>query len=187
MKQLMILEPADLEAINLDPTQCRGNYLVLENSCVLVATTRRGVASLHKLAHDVIDQPGVDEDFTKAILRLRASQAESNVESFQDGVQFGREWATSDAQTAELRRLADLHEQLGSEWEQYFLSDRQLAAHERLFFELQPDCGGDECRAAEFWSFMLRDCGLHRLRDANWLRGFAEGALAVWWQVMEKI
>jgi hypothetical protein len=50
MKQLTILEPAELEAIGHDQAKCRGNYLVMENSCVLVATMPQAVASLHKLA-----------------------------------------------------------------------------------------------------------------------------------------
>jgi hypothetical protein len=126
------------------------------------------------------------------ISRLRASKRHSDSEAFKIGFEAGQEWAKSTAEARELERLADFAERLSNSREcdaDYFFSDQNASAFstaELLHSEFAAGHDIDRAEAAEFWEHTVGSkVNDHAkwLGDNQFLRGFVEGALAIWDEV----
>lgn len=131
------------------------------------------------------------KSMSDVIARLRASKQEVDSAEFNEGFEAGQEWAKETATFAELRNLCRLREQLGNDrsrsWKEFFDSTTGSSAYgidERLYCELHPE---DEDRggSSEFWEGMVGD--EPSCQSDEWVRGFAEGALAIFDQIANQI
>jgi hypothetical protein len=124
------------------------------------------------------------------IERLRASQREHGSELFEEGRQAGIEWAKSESEAIELRRLQkawDSH-QYGDETD--WLSSEGTAHTEADIFvwQIRPD---DRSRVGEDFFhvevFGENDEYFHLDDEPEFIHGFAAGALEVWRQVASQL
>jgi hypothetical protein len=120
------------------------------------------------------------------INRLRASNAKFVSEEYESGYGPGERWARNSAEVAEFKQLEDWRSVAGGEWDESF-SDEDGSAYsvaEHFVFKVRPDDDGDRTAARDFWKeqdFEIEDC------NAEFVRGFAEGALRVWDKVKDEI
>ena len=119
-------------------------------------------------------------DMNNTIERLRASKEEDMSEKYQDGQVDGRSWAAEYAEYNELKRLAKLMN-AGHDTAVILSTsetDAYLAA-ERLAFAIT---GDDSSRSVseEFWESAIGEESIIHLDSDDYVRGFAEGAFAVW-------
>lgn len=115
------------------------------------------------------------------IERLRASKEASATEFHRAGVSAGEEWAKNSAEYDELHLLEEnLHELIPAG------ADR---AADRFVFTVHPELAGDTQAAARFWEFALDEELVDEAMMDNdeFVRGFSEGALAVWREVRDQI
>jgi hypothetical protein len=121
------------------------------------------------------------------IERLRASKEASATEFHRAGVSAGEEWAKNSAEYDELHLLgenqASLHELIPAG------ADHGGRAGERFVFAIHPELAGDTQAAARFWEFALDEELVEQaMMDSDeFVRGFTEGALALWNEVRDQI
>lgn len=127
------------------------------------------------------------------IQRLRASRQQFDDRDYSKGLEAGKEWAKSDAEAVELQRLAKLRETIDADardsWQDWFEtggSRSAWGAWERFVFLIRPETDGDRSACGEFWEEVLGD-DVHMAGGAAWLRGFADGALEIWWEVERQL
>ena len=121
--------------------------------------------------------------------RLRATKVEEGNDMHEAGYETGQQWAKHDASAKQLKRLDALRGRLLHDWDESFDSQCGSSAYsiaERLFFEIEPNCDGERSEASEFWETAAPD-DTHSIEDDDWLRGFADGALAVWGEVKSQV
>lgn len=133
------------------------------------------------------------KDMTDVIARLRASKRKHEDHTYELGHSAGKDWARNQAEVPELQRLESLHDQYGHthEWDLIFSSDDTSAygVGEGFYFTIQPNDNGDRQAAEEFWQANTGgdDRGRELMSDDSYVRGFAEGALAVWDEVKDQL
>jgi len=126
---------------------------------------------------------------TNVIERLRASKRETESADFESGLTAGREWGMKSAEFKELERLSDFcRESKGGVegWLELFDITHTNAASlaERVCSVVQ---GDDECACSdvdEFWEDIASETDRE---PAEWLRGFTEGAVAVFREVEDQL
>jgi hypothetical protein len=127
------------------------------------------------------------------IQRLRVSKQQMESEDLKAGEQAGRYWAQNRASARELENLERFLDRLDHEpsyGRNEFFSDYGSSGYstaEHLYFELYPEDNQILDGAKEFWEGALGEEGQHHLASDDFLRGFAEGAEAVWLEVKDKL
>lgn len=134
------------------------------------------------------------------IQRLRATKPDL---IYQQGQADGRRWASEQAEYEDLLRFEQFYEkqQVGREWEKFFDDDYgEAPVGERLMRVVYPPLslgicklGGmpgvpDGCSYAyeDFWkSYVGED--VSKINRPYYVRAFAEGALALWREVKDKL
>ncbi len=130
----------------------------------------------------------------EAVRRLRAAAELEANEDYQDGLQAGRDWAMEAATPKQLRRIADYlerdrRESPGIPWwdvDQHRRTGAPIGVAERFVAVARPGREADGGAAQEFWEEALGD-DAPRVGDADFLRGFGEGAVEVWNQVRDRL
>ena len=124
--------------------------------------------------------------------RLRNTQQRSTKMSsvFREGYDLGRRWAENEARVDGLTRLEELKDELGADWPSYFKSkakDRSSAC-QMLAMQLHPEWeeAGDWTLARDWWKD-IGDGDETKAYQADYLRGFAEGALDLWSKVKDLV
>jgi hypothetical protein len=134
-----------------------------------------------------------EKNMEDVIARLKASKQKSGGKLFAAGQKLGYAWARDVASARQLARLGSFCEQCGFQgprWESQFARRDSGAfnAADRLAFVILGDVGNRRQESTVFWDEAI---GLDQyksdLTNAEFLRGFAEGALDVWEQVESKI
>ena len=123
--------------------------------------------------------------------RLRKSRDEWESAEFNSGHQAGRLWAAQCAEHVHLRNLEDLYDSLVNEpvhdWEWYFedCEDSAYGTPEYLASTVLngPDGKPDRTDSREMWESI----GTGAYPTGSWLKGFCEGALALFGEVREQI
>jgi hypothetical protein len=113
--------------------------------------------------------------------RMQAAQ-EADTEDYEDGKAAGRAWAAESATPKELKRLAahiEKCESHGSGGEWWQLRGVLATAIRPKFKEVAEGMGA-------FWEELLGD-EAHRAADADFLRGFGQGAVEVWDEVSDEL
>jgi hypothetical protein len=139
-----------------------------------------------------------EKNMDDVIARLRATNDDNQDELYLKGKEDGETWAKEDATAAQLRRLDRLHASLINEsrfdWNSFFTTSepgvsRSVSVVDSLGCNiLGVDPLRDRDRADEFWESAVGEyLGNRDLEDDSYLKGFAEGALQVWWEVAAKI
>ena len=128
-----------------------------------------------------ISQRSRGDDMQATIDRLRADKAIHESEMYQCGVRLGRSWAQLGVTYSQLERIA--------ECEDSFETDEQSAYSpgEVFFFYIEPAEAGDRHAAQQFWENVLDPEQMHRLRNADFVDGFAESASQLFNEVYDKI
>ena len=127
------------------------------------------------------------------IERLRASKKSSEAAEYQLGHDLGKRWAEQSAATSELQRLDELRDeyeaQPQNDWDEFFEWDepKVWGPDEYLFFAMHPEAGKDRQAAEDFWECAAGDALQQSLCRGVFLKGFAEGAIAVWESVQDKL
>jgi hypothetical protein len=117
--------------------------------------------------------------------RLAATQGSKEMNPYEDGLARGRYWAEHHAGPSELKNLQALRTAKSAEgWCQWFTGhDASQPAFKRLVQVLHPHTSGSAGDVAEFWRGAVAfDAATPQraVRDSDFVRGFADGALEVW-------
>lgn len=141
------------------------------------------------------------------IQRLRASKQRGADALYRQGHEDGRRWASEQAEYDNLVRLEQLYEEkrTGRDWEKFFdprLGPDELTIGECLMMAVCPvlsvkangetsignlverDCWRHVC--ATFWKSIVGDDDF-KVDSPSYVRGFAEGALALWSEVKDRL
>ena len=118
------------------------------------------------------------ETMDEVIQRLRVSKRESASANYKYGFEEGYRWAKQRATVTEL-------DQLETHYEVNLLEQDDAA--ESLFSWMQGCDPNARTNLADFWAEMLNDNKTTLYRSADFVRGFAEGALELWDEVKDKI
>ena len=127
------------------------------------------------------------EDNDRLVGRLKASKRNLDSVRYQRAFTDGRHWARQHADLLGFQQLAELRASHGdAEWENLFVEREHatlapceiLGMHLLGLTDVEPygSCRGE---AREIWE--------DRETDPNSLRGFADGALAIWEEVREEV
>jgi hypothetical protein len=126
-------------------------------------------------------------DMNDVVSRLRVSKRKLENEQFQAGIEAGRVWAKDEAEAGELIRLAEWRNAYpGTDWEVVFAADDRAAycSAEHFVFGVWPENDGDRSAANDFWE----PRGFEATHPSgDYVRGFAEGALAIWHEVKDQL
>jgi hypothetical protein len=126
------------------------------------------------------------------IQRLRGSKQQMESEDRKAGETAGQAWAKDQAEARELENLEKFLDGLDHQ-PRYgrgeFFSDYGSSAYsnaELLYFKLHPEAEDDRDGAENFWVCALGD-DKHQAESDDFLRGFAEGAEAIWLEVKKQL
>jgi hypothetical protein len=123
------------------------------------------------------------------ITRLRASKWRVENEQYQQGDAAGRDWVKDLAEADELRRLERWKAEMGQYWAGCFTGDDQNCAYsaaEQVVFTVWPEHDGDRAVVRDFWEQALGD-DTSAADDPQFVKGFVEGALALWDEVKDQL
>jgi hypothetical protein len=126
--------------------------------------------------------------FAKDVVAEVKEFLEPSSDGYRAGFQAGQEWAKNQADRDQLERLADHVAGAVPEspwWESMDSDGGGLDASDYLAIIVQTGSDDDD-DAAAFWKRALGEQA-HRICDETFLRGFGEGAVAVWEQVQDKL
>jgi hypothetical protein len=113
------------------------------------------------------------------IARLRESKQKQTEQEYQDGFEMGQEWARWNAEARELGNLQAV--KAGGNWDRAFVDTKTPGQNSLHAFidAIDPEIPDGGFSVAEFWLEHVVDSVL----NANVVRGFADGSLAVWDEV----
>jgi hypothetical protein len=116
---------------------------------------------------------------------LRISKRKDDDQVASEGRIAGRNWAEARARAVELERLAQVYDAIGGLG--VSPSSQSSRSPGEQFFKII--CDEDDFTpfgASQFWKLELDDSKA-RLRAADFVEGFAEGAMDVWREVKEQL
>jgi hypothetical protein len=127
-------------------------------------------------------------DSQDVITRLRASKRRMEDEHYQEGQKAGRAWAEATAEAGELQRLENWQAKTRSNWDSLFTKDTRSAwsVAELMVFTVRPDNDEIHVAAEEFWEFELGD-NVSAADNPQFVKGFIDGALDLWYEVKEQL
>lgn len=131
------------------------------------------------------------KDMDDVIQRFRGSKKQSEGEAYQAGYEAGEQWAKDFGEVPEMKRLDRLHSERtrdpSYDWHAFFSNygSSAYSTAEHLYFAMFPEHDGDRDESLAFWNGIIdaSNAVIDNACDDSWLRGFAEGALEVWWEV----
>lgn len=130
----------------------------------------------------------------QVVERLRATKEETSSEQRQEGDACGRWWAEHHAKAVELERLASYHDSAGYSWEAGLVGEHSAYGPNEHFHMIVANINTPEDRdnwsrsdAADFWDEAIGDEEREKSNDADFVIGFAIGALAVWEEVADQL
>lgn len=142
---------------------------------------------------DFVDKSAKQEKtkIQQVVERLRASRVEASSEQRTDGHTVGVYWAQNKASASELERLASYRDSAGPSWEQGLTGTHTAYGPGEHFnmaiASVSPDAW-DRSDAVDFWEEVLGDDEYEaRANDADFVIGFAMGALSVWDEVSDQL
>lgn len=117
----------------------------------------------------------------KTAQRSKSSVKSAKQNRFNFGVYLGRVWCMEQAENEQLEQLDRLRDLSHDQWRSFFELDKTNAfsVSERFYFEIDPGCGRTRQFAKDFWDAILDGCDRSLDNSAEFVRGFAEGALSV--------
>ena len=130
------------------------------------------------------------KDMKDIVTRLRASKRQAEDAQYKAGSEAGREWAGDTAEADDLQRLerwAD-HTRNDEDWDALFAQgnsrDGEIAEH--VVSAIWADEEPDYYSVKEFWEQALGD-DTSAKDDPSFVKGFVEGALALWDEVKNQL
>ena len=127
------------------------------------------------------------------IQRLKVSKERMENDEYKEGEKVGRRWASRKGGARELMLLERFLESLDGEpsfGRDEFFSGYGSSAYstaEQLYFAIHPENNRDRDSAKDFWERALGEDDVHKAESDSFLRGFAEGAEAVWLEVRSQL
>jgi hypothetical protein len=128
-----------------------------------------------------------NQEMADIVQRLRASKQQNDGEANKNGFDCGEGWAARSAEASELERLERQIDSLRTDC-QMWLDGNACSAYgpcESLVFAMHPESDGDREFASDFWESLKLDG--EPWNDAEFVRGFAEGAMSIWLEVKNQI
>jgi hypothetical protein len=127
-------------------------------------------------------------DMTDIVARLRASKRQSEDTHYKEGFEIGREWAGDTAEADDLQRLERWKERCGWEWGECFDNDprRSCTVADLVAQNIWPDDDLTLPSSDEFWEQALGD-NTSAKDNPSFVKGFVEGALALWDEVKDQL
>ena len=132
-----------------------------------------------------------EKEMTDVIARLRGSKTKTDDDNYKSGFQLGQEWAKDTAEYSQLRNLAECRSHHNSnhpyDWDWYLNQEDirgELAAKIISVPEGEEFHWRDEIQ--EFWETALSEDQTFR-HQPGVLKGFCDGALDVYDQVVDKL
>ncbi|GMR20204.1 MAG: hypothetical protein BMS9Abin36_0799 [Gammaproteobacteria bacterium] len=134
-----------------------------------------------------------EKTMEQVIDRLRASKLKSGNEEYQTGYKNGMEWAKGYAETVHLDMLGDLSEGI-NDWEEWCESSKYTAysPSEHLISNIVTEIDYDREMAKDQWTSILGEPENYPLEwkiidKPDFLRGFTDGALAIYEKVIDQL
>jgi hypothetical protein len=136
---------------------------------------------------EIIKRKG-SSNMNDVISRLRASKRTYENAQYQAGHEAGQAWAKDEAEAGELILLSQWKDRAGRDWDDYFATGENDAygSCENFVFTIWPEHDGNRTTSEEFWEGNVPE-GQSDHPEDNFVRGFAEGALAVWDEVKDQL
>ena len=135
----------------------------------------------------VRDENGISDD---VVDRLRAAGEIAAKEEYEDGENAGRKWAKSTATPKELKRLETYVNSANGNVDWWDVDCPNwcapFGAADYLVFALRLRDKDDHDAPNRFWTEALGN-DTHRIQDGDFLRGFGEGAIAIWEEVKDRL
>lgn len=130
------------------------------------------------------------KDMDDVVTRLRASKHRVEDEHYHEGEKAGREWAEAYAEADELANLERWQARLGHDFDVIFSDDltwrSAYSSAELVAFAAWPEKDEDRSAAEMFWEEALGD-DAKLADDAQFVKGFVQGAIELWDQVKDKL
>ena len=139
-----------------------------------------------KLGH--IAQEKAKKEMSDVVDRLRASKLQGAAEAYVDGHALGDQWAKETASAEELERLEKSADEKDS-WDVLFGLSPDKYMHLGLAGSISEVITGQYDREVndDFWDMAVGEEKMERLEDADFLRGFCDGALSFWESVSPEV
>jgi hypothetical protein len=138
----------------------------------------------------IISQKGA-KDMNDVITRLRASKQRKREDVHFEGFQAGWGWASKSAEADQLERLELMSASLRDDvWDWSFGTDHPRDGAFFFFRIIHPDKdaeNSDSSAVREFWLDAVGDHYVELIRDSEYLRGFARGALDLWLEIKDQL
>lgn len=130
-----------------------------------------------------------------AVARLREQKQQRENIIFKDGYKAGRIWALKSANIRQLQNLHGYFDELMKAatglWAYLFetTAGQPGLAEWRIYCKIEPEFSGDSEASSNFWAnFKVKESCLDEgYLHTEWVRGFAEGALAIWNSIKDKL
>jgi hypothetical protein len=119
--------------------------------------------------------------------RLRAADEQDRGEAYRRGQEAGRGWACREARPNDLRRLEELDGAGSDDMISVFDNGQNKGVAWGLYETLHPQEEPDRAAVGAYWESVLGGGGQGLIDDADFARGFVEGALRVWDEVKDKL
>lgn len=127
------------------------------------------------------------KNMDEVVARLRAAAELEANEEYQAGMEAGRAWALQQATPKQLRRASEYINSVEEWWDTDSpMWNAPFGATDYFVFDIWPSRKDDRHAPGEFWERALGD-DARRVEDADYFRGFGEGAAEVWDQVADKL
>jgi hypothetical protein len=126
------------------------------------------------------------------IQRLRGSKQQTFDKTYRKGEQLGRQWAMDRAGAAALRELEMwVERKAGTDWESFLGESEKKGWDLALGFYMNthPEENGPGGGSASdlFWRQLVDEDDLYLSQQPDFLRGFANGSLAIWREVKDQL
>jgi hypothetical protein len=128
------------------------------------------------------------KDMSDIVARLRASKRQSEDAHYKEGFEIGREWAGDTAEADELERLERWYNRLGNYVDAMF-DDASRPVADIILEVVWPEESHKGSRGMiwdAFWKPAIGD-DISTLDDPSFVKGFVEGALALWGEVKKEL
>jgi len=131
----------------------------------------------------------VKKNMSDVIQRLRASKQQTDSVFYRDGFELGQDWARTKAEANDLERLELSRTEAGRDWDTFFETGVGSAygPDEVFAMVLLDKDNHDRTSMRECIEFNFGDTDANCLGSAEFIRGFAAGALDVWSEVKDEL
>jgi hypothetical protein len=133
---------------------------------------------------NTIERQQKGASMSNVIERLSLSKMKGELATVTEGRRAGRKWAESRAEAIDLQRLEEARD--GQHGWGFGVGQSAYTVGQQFYFIIGPNDDGDRQAAEAFWDSVTGDGDRDR-DSAEFVNGFALGAMSLWDEVKDKI